>query len=312
LGLISLAATLTGLGTPIALSLSLSNSNSSSGLEINAAPALLVLGLGLANVLTGSVSLTATTFPELSIVDTDVRFVSPPTPPMREGREVRGVMILFARTLGASTGVVGLSLTTAFVTGAGRGVRVARFALEVDGTTEARGARKGCLRFRPVREMDGLGAGCTLALGARFTAPAAPATLDVEDNVVVSVLGSAMDARGRATIEARGAPVPRVFRFLRVGARDARGPGMTDIRGFAIVVVEVGGLAAMEGRRRRFAEPSPPTPALLGLVGVDVIFEGDFGVPCVPTTRLLGEPLRVTPDLLLLIEEMLDVDVVRT
>ena len=122
-----------------------------------------------------------------------------------------------------------------------------------------------------------------------------------------------MDARGRATIEARGAPVPTTFTVLRVGgARDARGPGMTDTRGFvSVVVVEVAGLAAMEGRGRRFAEP--PTPALLGLVGVEVSFEGDFGVPCAPPpTRLLGEPLRVTPDLLLLIEEMLDVDVVRT
>jgi hypothetical protein len=303
LGLISLAATLTGLGTPIALSLSLSNSNSSSGLEINAAPALLVLGLGLANVLTGSVSLTAGIFPELSVFDTDVLFVSPPTPPMREGREIRGVTVLFARTLGPSRGVVGLSLTTVVVTG----LRATRFALEAEGTTEARGARKGCLRFSPIREIDGLGAGCTLALGARFIAPA---TLDVEDNVTALVLGGTMDARGRATIEALGAPVPTALTVLRVGARDARGPGMTDIRGFVIVVVEVEGLAAMEGRGRRFAEPGPP--ALLGLVGVDVIFEGDFGVPCGPPTRLLGEPLRVTPDLLLLIEEMLDVDVVRT
>jgi hypothetical protein len=308
LGRISLAATLTGLGTPIALSLSLSNSNSSSGLEINAAPALLVLGLGLANVLTGSVSLTAGIFPELSVFDTDVLFVSPPTPPMREGREIRGVTVLFARTLGASTGVVGLSLTTVVVTG----LRATRFALEVEGTTEARGARKGCLRFSPIREIDGLGAGCTLALGARFIAPAATATLDVEDNVTALVLGGTMDARGRATIEALGAPVPTALTVLRVGARDTRGPGMTDIRGFVIVVVEVGGLAAMEGRGRRFADPSPPIPALLGLVGVDVIFEGDFGVPCAPPTRLLGEPLRVTPDLLLLIEEILDVDVVRT
>jgi hypothetical protein len=117
LGLTSLAATLTGLGTPIALSLSLSNSNSSSGLEINAAPALLVLGLGLTNVLAGSVSLTAAIFPALSVLDTDVLFVNPPTPPMREGREVRGVMVLFARTLGASMGVVGLLLTAAVVTG---------------------------------------------------------------------------------------------------------------------------------------------------------------------------------------------------
>jgi hypothetical protein len=185
----------------------------------------------------------------------------------------------------------------------------------VEGTTDARGARKGCLRFRPIREIDGLGAGCTLALGARFTTPvpAAPAILDVEDNVAVPVLGGTIDARGRATIEARGAPVPTTFIILRVGAREARGPGITDIRGFVMVVVEVGGLAAMEGRGRRFAEPSPPPiPALLGLVGVDVIFEGDFGVPCGGPTRLLGEPLRVTPDLLLLIAEMLDVEVVRT
>jgi hypothetical protein len=74
-------------------------------------------------------------------------------------------------------------------------------------------------------------------------------------------------------------------------------------------------LVAIEGRGRRFAEPNPPVPVLLGLVGVGAaifaILEGDLGVPCVASTRLLGEPLRVTPDLLLLIEEILDMEVVR-
>jgi hypothetical protein len=82
-----------------------------------------------------------------------------------------------------------------------------------------------------MRETEGLGVGCTLALGALFTAPAVFAIGDV-----VVVPGGIMDARGRATIEARGAVVPTT---LRAGARDIRGAGITDMRGFAAVVEAV-------------------------------------------------------------------------
>ncbi len=89
------------------------------------------------------------------------------------------------------------------------------------------------------------------------------------------------------------------MRVAAVGARDALG-AITDMRG---LTTAAGGLLAMDGRGRRLIDDTLVLLVLLGLAG-------DCGVPC--AARLDGVvPLMVTPDRLLPIEEMLDMEVVR-
>ena len=303
---------------------------SSSGRERRAAPALLVLGLGLANVVFGVAPdvLSLLSLPSLTSLSADMAdftaasFPAPTPfiPPISEGREVFDASgWLFVRTLGANTAAdtVGL-LPVAVVIGAAAavgGYTGAFPASEVeDGMVEARGARKGCLKLTPTREMDGLGPalvstplGCTLALGTRFT----PSTRVSADDVPGTEAGVAIDSRPRTPIARDARPTapapPTALRAPTAGAIDVRGPRMVEIRGFAPAAM---GFAAIEGRGRRFIASEPtPVAGLLGLPGI-VDFLGDLGVP--PRRSLGDVPFRVAVDLPLPVEEMLDMDVVRT